>query len=115
MNARLRGAATSVSDRPILMGGAPHRGHHQRHAGRRRGPGPATVEFPAWCCGSPAIRWRCGCQTSIRSSWPCSRAIKHRPLLDGEEDAMLNLAEYRQRPRLADWLPLGDWLRRASS
>ena len=35
-----------------------------------------------------------------------ARHIKHKPLLDVGDAAMLNLAEYRQRPALlADWLP----------
>ena len=93
---------------PILMGGAP------RTVAIANGTLAAAVGLglqlwiPAWCSGSSAIRWPSGARAWIRSSCrssPGTSSTSRCWTREGDA-AMLNLAEYRQRPALlADWLP----------
>ena len=90
---------------PISWRCAAHRGDRQRHAGRRRRAGTATVDSWRGALDRRPFAGRVE-RASIRSSCRFARHIKHKPPLDVGDAAMLNLAEYRQRPALlADWLP----------
>ena len=57
-----------------------------------------------WIVGHSLAVW--GARVDPQFMQVFARHIKHKPLLDVGDAAMLNLAEYRQRPALlADWLP----------
>ncbi len=91
---------------PILLGA--HRAPWRLPTARWPPPSgwACNCGFLAWCSGSSAIRWRYGARVDPQFMAVFARHIKHRPLLDVRDAAMLNLAEYRQRPALlADWLP----------
>ena len=92
---------------PILMGGAP------RTVAIANGTLAAAVGLGLqlwipglvlWIVGHSLAVW--GARVDPQFMQVFARHIKHKPLLDVGDAAMLNLAEYRQRPALlADWLP----------
>ena len=79
----LRGAAASLADRADPHGRcAAHRGDRQRHAGRRRRAGTATVDSwrGAWIVGHSLAVW--GARVDPQFMQVFARHIKHKPLLD---------------------------------